>query len=196
MSTRDTEVEADRGAPVGQGSTDTSSTRPTLARSGWRWLPLTLLLIFADQATKAWIEARFELYQSMPVLPVLDITRLHNPGAAFSFLADAGGWQRWFFTALAFVVSAAIVFWLRRIDAAQQRALAVGLALIVAGAVGNVIDRLQHGFVIDFVHVHWGQAYFPAFNLADSAISIGAALLLLDAWHEWRRERAAARGKR
>lgn len=191
MSTHDTDVGASGAAGPG---TPAPPALPALARSGWRWLPLAVFMIVADQLTKAWIEARFELYQSWPVLPVLDITRLHNPGAAFSFLADAGGWQRWFFTGLAFAVSAAIVYWLRRIDAAQQRALAAGLALIVGGALGNVIDRLQHGFVIDFVHVHWGRAYFPAFNLADSAITVGAALLLLDAWQEWRRERAAARG--
>lgn len=188
MNTRDTDVGA------GKGSSSAAEPPLSAARSGWRWLPLALLTIFADQATKAWIEARFELYQSLPVLPVLDITRLHNPGAAFSFLADAGGWQRWFFTGLAFVVSAAIVYWLRRIDAAAQRALCVGLVLIVGGAIGNVIDRLQHGFVIDFIHAHWGAAYFPAFNLADSAITVGAALLLIDAWQEWRRERAAAGG--
>jgi signal peptidase II len=162
-------------------------------RSGWRWLPLSIAIIVVDQITKAWIEARFDLYQSIAVLPVLDITRLHNSGAAFSFLADAGGWQRWFFTGLAVVVSVGIVWWLRQIHPRQQLALAAGLALIMGGAIGNVIDRLQHGFVVDFVHVHWGAAYFPAFNVADAAISVGAGLLLLDAWYEWRRERAAGK---
>lgn len=168
------------------------STLPA-RRSGWRWLPLAIAIIASDQVTKAWIESHFDLYESVAVLPVLDITRLHNPGAAFSFLADAGGWQRWFFTGLALIVSVGIIWWLRRVDARQQVPLAAGLALIMGGAIGNVIDRLQHGFVIDFVHVHWGAAYFPAFNVADAAITVGAGLLLLDAWHEWRRERAAAR---
>ena len=161
------------------------------SRSGWRWLPLAAAMILLDQWTKAWIEQRFDLYQSVRVLPVLDITRLHNPGAAFSFLAEAGGWQRWFFTALAAVVSIGIIVWLRRLSSREQPALAAGLALIMGGAIGNVIDRLQHGFVVDFIHVHWGTAYFPAFNVADAAITVGAGLLLLDAFHEWRRERAA-----
>ncbi len=176
--------------------TDMDVSHLPAGRSGWRWLPLSIAIIAFDQLTKAWIESSFELYESVVVLPVLDITRLHNPGAAFSFLADAGGWQRWFFTGLALVVSIGIVWWLRRIDPRQQLALSSGLALIMGGAIGNVIDRLQHGFVIDFVHVHWGAAYFPAFNVADAAITVGAGLLLVDAWNEWQRERAAARSSR
>lgn len=157
--------------------------------SGWRWLPLSAAVIALDQVTKALVERSFELYESRVLLPVLDLTRAHNPGAAFSFLAGAGGWQRWFFSALAAGVSIAIIVWLRRIPGTSQRLLAAGLSLIVGGALGNLIDRLRHGYVIDFVHAHWQQAYFPAFNAADAAISIGAALLLLDAWFEWRRER-------
>jgi len=176
------------------GNGDMDVTQLKASRSGWRWLPIAIGIVLVDQISKAWIESHFNLYESIAVLPVLDITRLHNPGAAFSFLADAGGWQRWFFTGLALVVSTGIVWGLRRIDPRQQLALAAGLALIMGGAIGNVIDRLQHGFVIDFVHVHWGDAYFPAFNIADAAITVGAGLLLWDAWQEWRRERAAARG--
>ena len=168
-----------------------TDTDVAASRSGWRWLPLAAVVILADQWTKGWIEERFALYESVRVLPVLDITRLHNPGAAFSFLADAGGWQRWFFTGLAAVVSVGIIFWLRQISSRAQPALAAGLALIMGGAIGNVIDRLQHGFVVDFVHAHWGGAYFPAFNVADAAITVGAGLLLFDAFLEWRRERAA-----
>jgi signal peptidase II len=126
------------------------------------------------------------------VLPVLDITRLHNPGAAFSFLAGAGGWQRWFFTVLAVVVSGAIIHWLRSLDGARQKLLATGLALVLGGAIGNVIDRVRFGYVVDFIHAHWNQAYFPAFNVADSAISIGAALIILDALLDWRRSRQGA----
>jgi signal peptidase II len=152
-------------------------------RSGLIYLWLSAAVIALDQLSKAVIERTLGLYQSIAVLPVLEITRLHNTGAAFSFLADAAGWQRWLFTALAFIVSAALVIWLRRIDGAA-RVLASAVALILAGALGNVIDRLRLGHVIDFVHAHWGEHYFPAFNIADSAITIGAALLLLDAWFE------------
>ncbi|MBV6422565.1 MAG: Lipoprotein signal peptidase [Steroidobacteraceae bacterium] len=155
--------------------------------SGWRWLPLAALIIAADQASKAWIERHFELYESVTLLPVLDITRLHNPGAAFSFLAGAGGWQRWLFTGLAIAVSVAIVVWLRSVHARAQAWLACGLALILGGALGNVIDRLRHGFVIDFVHAHWNDSWFPAFNVADSAITIGAVCLIVDALIESRR---------
>jgi len=164
--------------------------RPVTAlESGWRWLPAALAVIVLDQLTKGWIERGWQLYESLQVLPVLDITRLHNPGAAFSFLAGAGGWQRWAFTALALLVSLGILAWLRGLSARTQGLLAAGLALVLGGAVGNVIDRIEHGFVVDFIHVHWGRAYFPAFNVADAAITVGAGLLLLDAWSEWRRER-------
>ncbi|HEY4881703.1 MAG TPA: signal peptidase II [Steroidobacteraceae bacterium] len=152
-------------------------------RSGLIYLWLSAAVIALDQLSKAVIERTLGLYQSIAVLPVLEITRLHNTGAAFSFLADAAGWQRWLFTALAFIVSAALVIWLRRIDRGA-RVLASAVALILGGALGNVIDRLRLGHVIDFVHAHWGEHYFPAFNIADSAITIGAALLLLDAWLE------------
>jgi signal peptidase II len=165
-------------------------------RSGWRLLPLSLGVLTLDQVTKAWIERHYELFEATPVLPVLDITRLHNTGAAFSFLAGAGGWQRWFFTVLALAISVALVLWLRRISSRAEPVLATGLALVLGGALGNAWDRIEHGFVIDFIHVHWGDAYFPAFNVADSAITVGAALLLLDALLEWRRERAHAEAGR
>jgi signal peptidase II len=153
--------------------------------SGLVYLWLTAAVVALDQLTKAAIEHSLGLYQSVVVLPVLEITRYHNTGAAFSFLADAAGWQRWLFTALALIVSVALVLWLRRIDRGDAT-LASAVALILAGALGNVMDRLRFGHVIDFIHVHWGEHYFPAFNVADSAITIGAALLLLDAWLEAR----------
>ncbi|HQW08426.1 MAG TPA: signal peptidase II [Steroidobacteraceae bacterium] len=155
--------------------------------SGWRWLPLSASIIVLDQASKAWIERHFQLYESVTLLPVLDITRLHNPGAAFSFLAGAGGWQRWFFTGLALVVSVGILVWLRGVHARAQAWLACGLTLILGGALGNVIDRMRHGFVIDFVHAHWNDAWFPAFNVADAAITVGAACMIIDALLESRR---------
>jgi signal peptidase II len=160
-----------------------------VAASGWCWLPLSLAVIVADRAVKLWITHHFAPLERVHVLRVLDIILTYNSGAAFSFLADASGWQRWLFVLLALGVSAALIVWLRRLDARVHGLLACGLALIVGGALGNMIDRLTSGRVVDFIHVHWGRAYFPAFNIADSAITIGAVLLLLDAWSESRRAR-------
>jgi signal peptidase II len=157
--------------------------------SGWRWLPLSLLVIVADRIVKLWMIHHFAPLERVHVLKVLDIILTYNTGAAFSFLADASGWQRWLFVVLALGVSAALIVWMRRLDARVHGLLACGLALIVGGALGNMIDRIASGRVVDFIHVHWGAHYFPAFNIADSAITIGAALLLLDAWHESRRAR-------
>jgi signal peptidase II len=157
--------------------------------SGWRWLPLTAVMIVIDQITKLAIVKHFELYDSVRILPVLNIVRAHNRGAAFSMLDDASGWQRWFFTVLALGVGIAIVVWLGRLKARSQALLACALSLILAGALGNLIDRVMLGHVIDFIQVHWGDAYFPSFNVADSAISVGAALLLLDALLESRRNK-------
>jgi signal peptidase II len=162
----------------------TAARAPSVAQSGWRWLPLTAGVIAADQLVKAWIVHHFALFERVHVLRVLDIILTYNTGAAFSFLAEASGWQRWVFVLLALAVSAALIAWLRRLRARTQGLLACGLALIIGGALGNMLDRLLHGRVVDFVHVHWQQHYFPAFNVADSAITIGAALLLLDAWRE------------
>lgn len=158
--------------------------------SGWRWLPLSAFIIAADQASKVWVERSFELYESIPLLPVFDLTYLRNTGAAFSFLAGAGGWQRWFFTLLAVGVSVGIIVWLRGVHARAQAWLAAGLALILGGALGNVIDRMRLGYVIDFVHLHWQEHYFPAFNVADAAITLGAACVIIDALLESRRGRA------
>lgn len=156
------------------------------AASGWRWLPLAAAVIAADQAVKAWIVHHFVLFERVHVLDVLDFILTYNTGAAFSFLADAPGWQRWLFVLLALGVSTALLVWMRRLRASAQGLLACGLALIVGGALGNMIDRLARGRVVDFIHVHAGSAYFPAFNLADSAITVGAAVLLFDAWRESR----------
>jgi len=161
--------------------------RRAVEANGWRWLPLTLVVIVLDQATKAWMVQNFRLYESVHLLPVLDITLMFNTGAAFSFLSSASGWQKWLFIALALGVSAAILAWLRRLSAGSQRLLCCSLALILSGALGNVIDRIRIGHVVDFISAHWGKAYyFPAFNVADSAITIGAILLILDVWRESR----------
>ena len=158
-----------------------------------RWTSLSLLVILIDQVTKAIVMAKISLYEIVTVLPVLEFTQLHNTGAAFSFLAGASGWQRYFFIVLAAVVSLAILVWLKQIDPRRQRLLAIGLTLILGGALGNVVDRAWLGYVIDFIHFHWGDAYFAAFNLADSAITVGAGLLILDAILESRRHKREAR---
>jgi signal peptidase II len=164
--------------------------------SGIRWLWISVLIVAIDQLTKLWIERSMALGDSFPVLPVLDIVRAHNTGAAFSFLATAGGWQRWAFSLLAVGVSIALVYWLRKLPLNAQALLAFGLTLILGGAIGNVIDRIEHGYVVDFVHVHWGAAYFPAFNVADAGISVGAVFVIIDAVLEGRRAKRAALAKR
>jgi signal peptidase II len=166
-----------------------------VVKSGLRWWPLGVAAIALDQATKEWILRSFALHESRYVLPVLDIVHARNYGAAFSFLDIPGGVQRWLFTVFALVVSVGILWWVRRLDAAAQKLQASGLMLIASGALGNVIDRIRHGNVVDFIAVHWGNAYFPAFNVADSCITIGAGLVLLDALLESRRESRAGGGR-
>jgi signal peptidase II len=160
--------------------------------SGWRWLPVTAVVIGLDQFTKLLVVNHVKLYSSIHVLPVLDISLRYNKGAAFSFLEGASGWQRWFFTVLALAVGITILVWMRRLKGAGQWLLSLSLALILAGALGNMIDRLRIGHVIDFVVAHWHRAEFPAFNVADSSITVGAALLLLDAFLDGRRTAGTA----
>jgi len=150
------------------------------------WLGIAAAVVVLDQLTKAMIVAAFRLGDARTVTPFFDIVRAHNRGAAFSFLNDASGWQRWFFVALGVAAATFIVWMLRRHGG--QRMFGWALALILGGALGNVIDRLVHGHVVDFIQVHWQQHYFPSFNVADSAITIGAMLLILD---ELRRVRRA-----
>ena len=152
------------------------------------WLMLSALIVAADQISKAYIARHFGEFEFTTILPILDITRMHNVGAAFSFLASASGWQRWLFIGLAVTVSVVIVVWLWRLPRGAHRLLSGGLALVLGGAIGNVIDRIRLGHVIDFIHFHWGHAYFPAFNVADSAITVGAACLLLDAMFDSKRK--------
>lgn len=155
------------------------------------WLWVSLFVIVLDQATKYAITRNLREFDEIVLLPVLSLMRLHNEGAAFSFLDDASGWQRWFFTGLGIAVSIGILVWLRRLPARGQGILAAGLAFVLGGALGNVIDRVLWGHVIDFIRVHYGAWSFPAFNVADSAITVGAALIILDNLLEWRRERLA-----
>lgn len=157
--------------------------------SNWLWLSAAVIVI--DQITKYLIMENFAEFEEIMLLPVLDFMRLHNEGAAFSFLSGAGGWQRWLFTALGIGVSVGILVWLRRLPARGQHLLAASLALILGGALGNVIDRVVWGHVVDFVRVHYGEWYFPAFNVADSSITIGATLLILDNLLEYRRRKSS-----
>lgn len=156
------------------------------SRGNLMFLWLSALVVALDQWSKYVIEHRLAFMQAIDVLPVLQITRLHNMGVAFSFFDYAGGWQRWVFTALAVVVSIAMTIWLSRIERGA-RVLSSAVALILGGAIGNAIDRIRLGHVIDFIYAHWNEHYFPAFNVADSAITVGAGLLLLDTWLASRR---------
>ncbi len=146
----------------------------------WTWLIVSLLVVVADQLTKLQLTNALTLYQRVPVLPFVDIVRLHNTGAAFSFLAGASGWQNWLFMGVAVVVSAGVLWWLVRLPPRGKTLLALGLALLLGGAIGNLIDRVIYGYVVDFILVHYREWSFPAFNVADSAISCGVALVLFD----------------
>lgn len=147
-----------------------------------RWLLLGLLVLIADQFSKLLALYYLRPYERIEILPALNITLLFNKGAAFSLLAGANGWQQWLFVVLALAFSAAILVWLRRLPARGHAWLAAGLVLILGGALGNAVDRVWHGHVIDFIQVHWHDAwYFPTFNLADSAITVGAIMAAADA---------------
>lgn len=147
-------------------------------KSDWLWLVAAVIVV--DQLSKIYIATHMYLFEIITVLPVFNIALLHNTGAAFSMLAGAAGWQRWFFIGLALVITAAIVTWLLRMPAKGDRWVAAGLSLVAGGAVGNALDRVTHGYVIDFLQFHWQGWFFPAFNVADSCITVGAILLILD----------------
>ena len=155
--------------------------RHTFIRSNtshWVWLCIAALVVLADQFTKVLIVGRYGLGDGFAVTDFVNIVRVHNEGAAFSFLASAGGWQRWFFTALG-VAAAGVMVWLLKKHPGQTL-FGLALSFILGGAVGNVIDRVLYGYVVDFLDFHHAGIHFPAFNLADSAISFGAACLVLD----------------
>ena len=146
-----------------------------------KWLGLSLLALVLDQASKLLVDNTMQLYQSIPLLPFFKLTYVHNTGAAFSFLSEAGGWQRWFFAGLALVISLVITVWLSRLQK-HETLLAAALSLILGGAVGNLIDRLAYGYVIDFLDVYYGTWHWPAFNIADSAITLGVILMLAESF--------------
>jgi len=144
-----------------------------------RWLWVAVVVLIVDQCTKLLADAMLAMHQSVELLPFLALRKAYNTGAAFSFLGDASGWQRWFFIILALVVIVILLAWLRRLPPGDTR-VRLALVLILGGAAGNVIDRVVYGHVIDFIDVFYGSWHWPTFNVADSAISIGAFLLLLD----------------
>ncbi|MDD5274645.1 MAG: signal peptidase II [Methylovulum sp.] len=146
-----------------------------------KWLWLSLLTLVLDQGSKLYIDGTMQLYQSIELMPSFSLTYVHNTGAAFSFLSEAGGWQRWFFAGLALVMSIGIAFWLARLQK-HEKLMAVSLALVLGGAIGNLIDRLAYGYVIDFLDVYYGTWHWPAFNIADSAITVGVGLMLAESF--------------
>jgi signal peptidase II len=156
-------------------------------RAAGGWYALALLILVLDLATKAMAEAWLDYARPVYLMPVLDFTLHYNAGAAFSFLGDAGGWQRWLFSGIAIVVSAVLAVWIARLRR-HERLLALALALILGGALGNLWDRLTLGYVVDFISVHYQDWYFPTFNLADSAITVGAVLVIVDGILSGRRE--------
>jgi len=151
-----------------------------------RWLSIAGLVLLADQATKWLVLQTMPLGEVIPITGFFNLVHVRNPGAAFSFLADAGGWQRWLFAFFAIGVSAALIVMIRK--APDQRLFCLAAALIIGGAIGNLIDRLVFGEVIDFLDFFWNQWHWPAFNLADSAITLGAVVMILDELIRWRRQ--------
>jgi signal peptidase II len=146
--------------------------------SYWLWIGMAVAIVLADQFTKVLIVSTYQLGDGFSVTSFFNIVRVHNEGAAFSFLANAGGWQRWLFTGFGAIAAIAIVWMLKQ--HAQQKLFGFALACVLGGAVGNVIDRVMYGYVVDFLDFYYAGIHFPAFNLADSAITLGAACLILD----------------
>lgn len=156
-----------------------------------KWIGLSTLVVVIDQVTKQAAEQSLILHKAIAVFPGFNLTLMYNEGAAFSFLSQAGGWQRWFFILLSSVISLVLVFWLKQLKKAPEvnYVLSAGIALILGGAVGNLIDRVLFGHVIDFIQVYYENFYWPAFNIADSAISLGAGCLIIDIFGEHARNK-------
>jgi len=156
-----------------------------------KWLWITAAVLLLDQGSKLLADSAMALHDPIVLLPSLALTKAYNTGAAFSFLGEASGWQRWFFSGLAVAVCGILLAWLRRLPATEWRT-ALALALILGGAAGNLVDRVIYGHVIDFIDVYYQTWHWPTFNVADSAITLGAALLLLDAFTTHRHKHPAA----
>ena len=150
-----------------------------MSKSKYIWYSLALLIVVLDQLTKFWVQSEFEIYQRLNVLPVFDLTLVYNKGAAWSFLSNAGGWQRWLLTTISFVASIVLIIWIYKTPKVE-RMLIAALSFILGGAAGNLIDRATTGEVVDFLLFYYNDSYFPAFNLADSAITLGAFLMIVD----------------
>lgn len=150
-------------------------------KSGLVWLWLSLLFLVADFASKTLVVNTMNFRDSIDILPFFNLTYVHNYGAAFSFLSNESGWQRWFLSAIAITISVLLTWWLKRLPA-SNKVLCGAYSLVLAGAIGNLYDRLYYGYVVDFLHFYYESWHFPAFNVADSAICVGAALLLFDAF--------------
>lgn len=142
---------------------------------------IAILAIVTDQLTKWMASSHLTLHEQNPVMPFFNLTLMHNYGAAFSFLSNAGGWQRWFFTIVAIVISVVLVVWITRLKD-NEKWLGISLSLVLGGAIGNLIDRLAYGYVVDFIQWYYDRFYWPAFNIADSAIFLGAAMLLISSF--------------
>jgi signal peptidase II len=153
----------------------------SIKQSGLRWLWLAVVVFVADITIKLFVmdSMGYGWANRIEVLPFFNFLYVHNYGAAFSFLSDASGWQRWFFTGIAFVICSLLIYWMRK-SSAEDKITNIAYAAIIGGAIGNVFDRLVHGFVIDYLDFYWGHYHWPAFNLADAAICIGAALIVLE----------------
>lgn len=162
----------------------------TQYKSGLRWLWLAVLAFVLDQASKLAVVKLLPFgYPGVEITPFFNLVHVYNKGAAFSFLADQGGWQRWFFAVLAFAICGLLIHWLRK-QSVTQRWSGIAYSLIIGGALGNVFDRLVLGHVVDFLDFYWGSAHWPAFNLADSFIFIGAAMIVLDGFRGEKKEQA------
>ncbi len=144
-----------------------------------KWLGISGLIVVIDQITKLWIDSSMRLFESIPLTSFFNLTYVHNTGAAFSFLSEAGGWQRWFFALLALVISGVLIVWMVRLKQ-HERLMAAALSLVLGGAIGNLIDRVAYGYVIDFLDFYYQSWHWPAFNVADMAICLGVFLMLLE----------------
>ena len=157
--------------------------------SGLVWLWITVVFLVIDQISKQWVAQTFDYRESLAVMPFFNLTYVHNPGAAFSFLAEQPGWQRWFFTAIASIASIVFFIWMAKTPK-TNKILGIGFSLLLSGALGNLIDRVLFGYVIDFLDFYVGNAHWPAFNVADSAIFVGAALMIFDSFKAEKKNKA------